>query len=82
MAARTAVLGDAAYGMPKVLLRVDEFPHAHAWDVPSLYGTANGRLFHEVLTEAGIPYLMAVTPRVPRCSLDPHVTDVRELNET
>jgi hypothetical protein len=71
MAARRAVLGDAARGVPKVLVRVDEFPHHQAWDKPDEYGTASGTLFHDIMREAGVPYLMAVTPRVPRDPLDP-----------
>lgn len=80
MAARRAVLADAAHGAPRVLLRVDEFPHVSAWDDPATYGTPEGRRFHEILTGAGVPYLMAVTPRVPRNSLDPQGTEARELD--
>ncbi len=86
MAARRAVLGDAAAGRPKVLVRADEFPHWEAWDKPELYGTQAGRHFHATMTAADVPYLMAVTPRIPRQGSDadgtadrPHTDDELEL---
>jgi hypothetical protein len=77
VAARDAVLGDAAPGTPRVLVRVDEFPHYEAWDKPTEYGTERFRRFHDILTAAGVPYLVAVTPTVPRHALDPEGTDWR-----
>lgn len=87
MAARRAVLGDAALGRPRLLLRVDGFPHARAYAGadPSV-GTARAAAFHAVLRDAGVPYLMAVLPRVPDDPDEPqgagsrvHSSDEREL---
>lgn len=86
MEARRAVLGDAALGRPKLLIRVDGFPHMTAWDAPDSVSTARAATFHAVLRDAGVPYLMAVLPRVPRRPLEPqtdeyrvHASDEREL---
>ncbi|MGO9956782.1 MAG: DUF2334 domain-containing protein [Solirubrobacteraceae bacterium] len=68
---RRALLGDRAQGMPRVLVRVDEFPHARAHDEPDRFGTAGYERFHEVMTGSGIPYLVAVLPRVAHDYLDP-----------
>lgn len=76
-AARAAVLGDAAPGPPRFLVRVDEFPHHEAWDRPADYGTERFRRVHETLAAAGVPYLLSVTPTVPRNALDPTGTDWR-----
>lgn len=65
MAARRALLGDGAQGRPKLLIRVDGFPHHRAGDEPGRYPTADAAAFHAVLRDAGVPYLMAVLPRVP-----------------
>ncbi|HXS48225.1 MAG TPA: DUF2334 domain-containing protein [Solirubrobacterales bacterium] len=81
MAARRAALGDGACGEPRVLLRVDEFPHARAFDSAGRFGTAHFRRFHAVLAEAGIPYLLAITPRVSREYLDPRVEEWRPLED-
>ncbi len=77
MAAREAVLGEAASGPPRFLVRVDEFPHREAWDEPAAYGTERFRCVHDILTAAGVPYLVSVTPTVPRDALDPDGTDWR-----
>lgn len=71
MAARRAVLGDAAAGPPRLLVRVDEIPHVKAADDPEGHGTAMSARFHEILRDAGVPYLAAVLPRVPNDALDP-----------
>ena len=71
LAARDAVLGAGAAGPPRLLVRVDEFPHYRAWDDPGPCGTDAYRRFHAVLRDAGIPYLVAVVPRVPRDPLNP-----------
>jgi hypothetical protein len=52
-------------------VRVDEFPHYLAWDDPERYGTAAYRRFHEIMAAAGVPYLVAVPPRISRAPLDP-----------
>jgi peptidoglycan/xylan/chitin deacetylase (PgdA/CDA1 family) len=78
-AARAEALGEAAAGPPRVLLRVDEFPHAAGFDPAGRFGTEGFRRFHAVLAEAGVPYLLAITPRVSRDYLDPEVTESRPL---
>jgi peptidoglycan/xylan/chitin deacetylase (PgdA/CDA1 family) len=80
-AARRAALGDGADGEPRVLVRVDEFPHARAFDSAGPYGTERFRRFHAVLAEAGIPYLLAITPRVSRDYLEPAVSEWRSLED-
>lgn len=85
MAARRAVLGpDAATGVPRVLLRIGGFPHHRAWDDPDRAGTEPFDRVHGLLMEAGVPYLVAVPPWVPRAPTDPRETawrphDDREL---
>ncbi len=78
--ARKSVLGSDSGGEPRVLVRVDEFPHYRAWDDPERFGTDGFRRFHEIMLGAGIPYLVAVMPRVARRPLDPIETDERELD--
>lgn len=77
LAAREAVLGPAAAGPPRLLVRVDEFPHYRAWDDPQGCGTDAYQRFHAVLRDADIPYLVAVVPRVPRDPLNPVETEWR-----
>ena len=78
---RRAALGEQAAGQPRALVRVDEFPHARAFDSGGEFGTAAYRRFHAVLAEAGIPYLLAITPHVSRDYLDPGVEERRDLEE-
>jgi peptidoglycan/xylan/chitin deacetylase (PgdA/CDA1 family) len=80
LAVRRAVLGERAEGMPRLLLRVDEFPHAAAHDDPR-YGTSDYRAFHDILAEAGIPYLVAVVPRPCHAYLSPRETLGRGLGD-
>jgi ABC-type amino acid transport substrate-binding protein len=80
-AARAAALGAAAAGPPRVLLRVDEFPHAQAFDSGPGFTTERFRRFHAVLAEAGIPYLLAITPNLSREYLDPGVSESRPLED-
>jgi hypothetical protein len=79
-AARRAVLGQAAAGPPKLLVRVDEFPLAGAYE-ESDRREADFARFHSILTDAGVPYLLAVSPGVARDYLDPSVTDSRPLSD-
>ena len=81
LAARRAALGGQAEGPPRFLVRVDEFPHYLAWDDPERYGTERYRRFHAIMTEAGMPYLIAVPPRVSHLPLDPHTTKWRALED-
>lgn len=80
-AARRAVLGDAAAGPPRLLIRIDEFPHWRAWDAPERYSTEAYAQFHQIMREAGVPYLVAVTPRIPRRGIDPEETAWREHDD-
>lgn len=68
--ARRAVLGEAAAGPPRFLLRVDELPEVRAFDDPR-FDPEVFRRFHAVLADAGVPYLVAVSPRVSRRPYDP-----------
>jgi Uncharacterized protein conserved in bacteria (DUF2334) len=77
---RRDALGAEAAGPPRVLVRVDEFPHARGFDPGGELGTAAFRRFHAVLAEAGIPYLLAITPHVSRDYLDPEVKERRPLD--
>ena len=79
-AARRAVLGPTAAAPPRFLVRVDEYPQAGAYDATDR-GHANFERFHSILAEAGVPYLIAVTPRVARNYLDPAETASRPLTD-
>jgi peptidoglycan/xylan/chitin deacetylase (PgdA/CDA1 family) len=79
VAARRAVLGERAAAAPRFLVRVDEFPHYQAWDEPERFGSAGFERFHELLQAAGVPYLVAVLPRVSRAPLDPRSAESRVL---
>lgn len=81
MAAREAVLGPAAAGPPRPLIRVDEFPHAQGFDERGEHGLELFRRLHATLVEAGVPYLLAVSPRVARDYLDPAGTVSRPLSD-
>ncbi len=80
--ARRAAFGEDAAGPPRVLLRIDEFPHARAFDPTGRFGTEAFKRFHAVLAEAGIPYLLAISPRVSRDYLDPTVAESRPLDDS
>lgn len=78
---RRSALDAAAAGPPRALVRVDEYPHARAFDSAGQFGTEAFRRFHAVLAEAGIPYLLAITPHVSRDYLDPEVAERRDLDQ-
>jgi hypothetical protein len=80
--ARRATLGaEAARRAPRFLVRVDEFPHYLAWDEPGRYGTVAYRHFHAIMAEAGVPYLVAVPPRISHAPLDPAERSWRGLDD-
>lgn len=80
--ARRAALGaQAALGPPRFLVRVDEFPHYLAWDQPERYGTEGYRRFHTIMADAGVPYLVAVPPRVSHAPMDPAERRWRALDD-
>jgi predicted deacetylase len=78
--ARRSLLGSSAAGAPRLLVRVDEFPHARAYDLPDRYGRERFERFHAILRDAGVPYLLAVTPRLAHDYLDPRATGGRGLS--
>jgi len=80
MHARRAVLGEAAHGAPRILVRVDEFPHCLAADSPDEFGTERYARFHDLLTGAGVPYLAAVLSRIPSKPYDPSADGSRPLD--
>jgi peptidoglycan/xylan/chitin deacetylase (PgdA/CDA1 family) len=71
----------AGTGSPLPLVRVDELPHAGAFDSSGRFGTEAFKRFHAVLAEAGVPYLLAVTPHVSRDYLDPERDEWRPLED-
>jgi hypothetical protein len=79
-AARSAVLGPRAKGPPRFLVRVDEFPLAGAY-VESARRDADFARFHAILSDAGLPYLIAVSAGVARDYLDPSATESRPLSD-
>jgi len=65
---------------PRLLVRVDEFPHYRAWDEPDRFGASRYERFHEIMAGAGARYLVAVLPRVSRSPLSPTGADSRPLD--
>jgi peptidoglycan/xylan/chitin deacetylase (PgdA/CDA1 family) len=80
-AARQSVLGETAGGPPRVLVRVDEYPHYRAADAPRRYGDEAFERFHAILAEAGVPYLLAALPAPATRPLDPNATGRRVLSD-
>ena len=79
-AARRAVLGPDAAGPPRFFVRVDEFPLAGAYDESERRHAEFAR-FHSILTEADVPYLIAVSPEVADSYLDPSAKIARRLSD-
>jgi Uncharacterized protein conserved in bacteria (DUF2334) len=79
LAARRAALGESSAAPPRFLVRVDEFPHYLAGDDPAGFGTARFEHFHGIMAGAGVPYLVAVLPRVAREPLSPSASGSRPL---
>jgi hypothetical protein len=76
--ARKCVLGALAGHAPRLLIRVDEFPYAGSFADHEHRSAAFTHL-DELMAEANIPYLLAITPRVARDVLDPRVDEDRAL---
>ncbi|HTR88617.1 MAG TPA: DUF2334 domain-containing protein [Solirubrobacteraceae bacterium] len=66
---------------PRLLVRVDELPHYRVLDDPESYGPEAFERFHAIMAGAGVPYLLAMLPRVSRAPLDPRGEARRELSE-
>lgn len=81
LAARRAVLSDDAAGPPRLLVRGGPFPHPLTDEDPARFGTERFRRFHATLAQAGMRYLVAVTPRVAERPLDPRATGDRPLRD-
>jgi hypothetical protein len=79
VAARRAVLGARAHGPPRVLLRMDEYPHWLAAREPDHYGDAAFAPWAEAL--AGHPHLIAVLPRLAADPMRAHGPS-RDLTDT
>jgi hypothetical protein len=77
---RTALGGDGA-ASPRFLVRVDEFPHYQTWSHPARFGPAEFDRFREIMTGAGVRYLVAVLPRVSREPLSPTASGSRPLDD-
>jgi hypothetical protein len=67
LAARRELLGEAAAGAPKFLVRVDEFPYYTSFDRPQDIDMS--RRFHDVMATAGLPHLMSVVPQLTHAPL-------------
>lgn len=63
VAARRAVLGAAADRPPRILLRMDEYPHWLAEREPERFGDAAFAPWRDLLAAAGCRHLVAVLPR-------------------
>ena len=72
---------DTGTAPPRLLVRVDEFPHYQAWDEPDRFGVSRFARFHEIMAGAGVHYLVAILPRVSRSPLSPTGGDSRSLDD-
>lgn len=81
LAVRRRALGALAPGPPRVLVRVDEFPYSTSFDDPDRYGVGMAERFHEIMSGAGVPYLLAVVPQLTHAPLDPGASGGRDLDE-
>jgi hypothetical protein len=79
MAARESVLGEAAAGPPRFLVRVDEFPYYTSYDRPR--DIEMSRKFHHVMAAAGVPHLMSVLPQLTHAPLTVGSSGGRPLGE-
>jgi peptidoglycan/xylan/chitin deacetylase (PgdA/CDA1 family) len=79
--ARAALTSEGAADAPRLLVRVDEFPHYQAWDEPGRFATSEFERFHEIMAGAGVPYLIAALPRVSRQPLSPRSLGTRPLDD-
>lgn len=80
MSARRAVLGPKAEGHPRLLIRMDEYPHYKAYDEPDRYGLEAFATWRQIMREADVPYLLAVLPALAKKPLSPKATGGRPLS--
>lgn len=66
-------------GESRILLRVDEFPYSSSFDQPERHGVERATLFHQVLADAGVPYLMSIVPQLTHAVLDPRARGGRAI---
>lgn len=76
---RRGVLGDAASGPPRFLVRVDEFPYYTSFDRPQDLEMSRG--FHDVMASAGVAHLMSALPQLTHEPLSPTASGGRALGE-
>jgi hypothetical protein len=81
IAARREVLGDAAAGPPRFLVRVDEFPYYTAFDQPDQRDIEMSRRFHHVMASNGVPHLMSLMPQLTHAPLVAGSSGGRPLGE-
>jgi hypothetical protein len=79
MRARTSVLGAAASGPPRFLVRVDEFPYYTSFDRPQDIDMS--RRFHDVMAGAGLAHLMSVLPQLTHAPLSAGASGGRALGD-
>jgi hypothetical protein len=77
VAARRKVLGEAASGPPRFLVRVDEFPYYTSFDRPE--DIEMSRRFHDVMAAAGLGHLMSVLPQLTHAPLTVGSSGGRDL---
>jgi hypothetical protein len=77
--ARRKVLGEAAAGPPRFLVRVDEFPYYTSFDRPQDFDMS--RHFHDVMAEAGLAHLIAALPQPAHEPLRTDAHGARALEE-
>jgi len=79
VAARRAVLGAAADGPPRMLLRVGAFPHPDADADPARAGSERFAAACDVLQAHEVPFLVAVRPRETAGGDAPYRPDEEDL---
>lgn len=77
--ARRSVLGEAASGPPRFLVRVDEFPYYTSFDRPQDIDMS--RRFHDVMAGAGLVHLMSALPQLTHAPLTAGSSGGRSLGE-
>ena len=75
---RRAAIGEAGDARPRFLLRLDEYPTSSA---RRQFDLSHAERLHDVLAEAGVPYLLSVVPRLARGYLDPKARGERSLED-